>query len=260
MRSDAPRTETFPFNLPALAGLEELRFDRPITYFVGENGSGKSTLLEAIAWGIGAATVGGEDLDRNGEMGHARALSNALKFRWRKKTGRGFFMNAEDFINHGKRIRRMSEEFREMEAEYDRNYEETPSAEGMRIAKDAARGQRLSLERQYREGFSDVSHGESFLKFFQTRIAPGGLYLLDEPETPLSPLRQLAFLSLLKRMVAEECQMIVATHSPILMAYPDARIYSFDRSPLAAIPYEEVERVSLMRDFLANPNAFLRRL
>jgi predicted ATPase len=104
------------------------------------------------------------------------------------------------------------------------------------------------------------SHGESFLTLFQSRFVPNGLYLLDEPEAPLSPIRQLAFLSMLKAMVEQEAQFIIATHSPILMAFPEATIYSFDDAPIHPVKYEELEHVKLTRAFLNDPGAYLNHL
>ncbi|HAZ44940.1 MAG TPA: hypothetical protein DCZ55_10825, partial [Cyanobacteria bacterium UBA11371] len=104
------------------------------------------------------------------------------------------------------------------------------------------------------------SHGESFLKLFQSRFVPGGLYLLDEPEAPLSPLRQLAFLSMLKDMVNQDSQFIIATHSPILMAFPQASILSFDSYPVKEVPYDQLEQVTLTKAFLNNPESYLRHL
>jgi len=104
------------------------------------------------------------------------------------------------------------------------------------------------------------SHGETFLNLMQKRLKPGGLYLLDEPETPLSPQRQLALLSLLKQRLAEDCQFIVATHSPILMALPGAEIWLFEAAAIRTVPWNEVEHVALTRAFLANPGRFLDKL
>jgi predicted ATPase len=117
-----------------------------------------------------------------------------------------------------------------------------------------------ALRGQYGRDLNDFSHGESFLEFFQARIVPGGLYILDEPEVPLSPVRQLGLLSLMKQMVEQDAQFIVATHSPILMAFPGATILSFDESPPRPVAYEELEHVTLTRDFLNNPEQFLRHL
>ncbi|HFQ93895.1 MAG TPA: AAA family ATPase, partial [Anaerolineae bacterium] len=117
-----------------------------------------------------------------------------------------------------------------------------------------------ALRAQYGRNLHTCSHGESFLELFQSRLQPGGLYLLDEPETPLSPMRQLTLLSMLKQMTAQECQFIIATHSPILMAFPDAQILSFDFTPIQTAAYEELEHVTLTRSFLNNPDQYLRHL
>ena len=122
-------------------------------------------------------------------------------------------------------------------------------------------GQLHALKTQYDGDLDERSHGESFFTFFKARFAPNGLYLLDEPEAPLSPLRQLAFLSLLKEMVEQHnAQFIIATHSPILMAYPDAVIFNFDQTPISSVAYNDLDHVSLTRDFLNNPQAFISRL
>jgi predicted ATPase len=104
------------------------------------------------------------------------------------------------------------------------------------------------------------SHGQSFLRLFQARFVPGGLYLLDEPEAPLSPQSQLGLMALMQDMIAQDAQFIVATHSPILLAYPGARIYSFDSVPVAEVSYAELEHVRLTRDFLNAPDRFLKAL
>ena len=131
---------------------------------------------------------------------------------------------------------------------------------GLTLAQGVVRGQRRALAEKYGEDADARSHGESFLALFRARFVPGGLYLLDEPEAPLSPQRQLALLSMLKEMTAQEAQFIIATHSPILMALPGADILSFDTAPVRRVSYEEVEHVTLTRDFLNNPEAFLRHL
>ena len=123
-----------------------------------------------------------------------------------------------------------------------------------------AAGQLKAMQDRYGDGLEYRSHGQQFLDFFQARFVPGGLYLLDEPEAPLSPMRQLAFLSLLKEMVSREAQFIIATHSPILLAYPEAEILSFDHTPVRAVAYDSLEHVKITRDFLNNREAYLRHL
>ena len=116
------------------------------------------------------------------------------------------------------------------------------------------------MEQRYGIDLDANSHGQSFLKLFQSRFVPGGLYLLDEPEAPLSPQSQLALMVMMQDMIEQDAQFIVATHSPILLAYPGATIYSFDAQPIQRTAYEELEHVRLTRDFLNEPERYLRAL
>ena len=252
----AKKIDAYPFNMPLVRKFKSIDFQKPITFLVGENGSGKSTLLEAIAAGVGSITVGGEDIGRDDTLRHARKLSAQLKFVWERRTRRGFFLRAEDFFNFARRVNRMSKELEEMAAEY----EQQLTGLALDLAKGVVMSQRYQLADKYGEDADARSHGESFLQLFRERFVPGGLYLLDEPEAPLSPQRQLALLSMLKEMVGQDAQFIIATHSPVLMAFPEAAILSFDSHPIKEIAYTEVEHVSLMKAFLNNPEQFLRRL
>ncbi|HEX8720056.1 MAG TPA: AAA family ATPase [Pyrinomonadaceae bacterium] len=257
IRPEARRLEGFPFALPVVREFGEIEFRSPVTFLVGENGSGKSTVLEAIAAAAGSVVVGGEDVRRDRTLGHARALAAQLRLAWAKRTHRGFFLRAEDFFNFTRRVNQTGAELEEMAEEFERD---GLKGYGLRLAQGVARGQRRALAARYGEDADARSHGESFLNLFQSRFVPGGLYLLDEPEAPLSPQRQLALLALLKGMTGQDSQFVVATHSPILMALPGADILSFDRAPVRRVRYDEVEHVSLTRDFLNNPEAFLRHL
>ena len=116
------------------------------------------------------------------------------------------------------------------------------------------------MERRYGSDPDARSHGQAFLNLFQGRFVPGGVYLLDEPEAPLSPQNQLGLLALLLDLVQQDAQFIIATHSPMLLAFPGAMIYSFDAAPVAAVAYADLDHVNLTRDFLNDPQSFLRRL
>ena len=254
------RGDVFPLNVPAVRHLERLELHQPVTFFVGENGSGKSTLLEGIAAAINAITIGGDDVERDETLEHARFLASHLRLEWRRKTGRGFFLRAEDFFNFGRRLLRTQNELDEIIERYNEELKQNPDDEGIKRAIGSIRGQKNALTRRYGENLDHNSHGESFMKLFEARLAPGGLYLLDEPEAALSPLRQLAFLSQVKAMIAQNCQFLIATHSPILMAFPDAEIFSFDQQPITLVNYDDLEHVRLTRAFLSDPQAFLHRL
>ena len=256
-------TETranFPFNVPAVRYLERLELRQPVTFFVGENGSGKSTLLEGIAAAANAITVGGDDIERDETLEGARLLSSCLRLEWRRKTGRGFFLRAEDFFNFGRRLLQTQAELDEIIARYQNDLEKNPDDQGIKRAIGYMRGQKEEIVRRYGANLDHNSHGEGFMKLFETRLVPGGFYLLDEPEAALSPLRQLAFLAQIKAMVAQNCQFLIATHSPILMAFPDAEIFSFDEKPIQKVDYDDLEHVRLTRAFLSDPQTFLRRL
>ena len=246
----------FPFDLPLVQQFKELKFDSAVTFLVGENGSGKSTFLEALAAAVDIPTVGGVDLRRDHSLRFARKLARQMKLVWSKNPHRGFFLRAEDFFNFTKLMANKCEEMNEMLREY-----KGKEGAGWSMARAAMHAQREGIVQRYGEDLDANSHGESFLQLFQSRLVPGGLYLLDEPEAPLSPQRQLAFLSMLKVMVNEQnCQFIISTHSPIIMAFPEACIMSFDEHPLKRVPYDELEHVTLTRDFLNQPEQFLHRL
>jgi predicted ATPase len=251
----------FPFDVPSVATLERLELTAPVTFFVGENGSGKSTVLEGIAAAANAIAVGGaEDIERDPTLDGARALGEDLRLVWKRRGARGFFLRAEDFFAFAQRMHAMRNEFQSRAAAYEAELQTRPDDEGLRRARGSMIGQQRAIEARYGENLDARSHGEGFMQLFQSRLVPRGLYLLDEPEAALSPLRQLAFLSLLKSALADECQFIIATHSPILLAFPDAQIYNFDATPVAPACYETLEHVTLTRAFLENREAFLRRL
>lgn len=256
----ATRTPRFPFTVPTIASLDALDLDAPVTCFVGENGSGKSTLLEAIAIAAGLPSVGSADRAQDDPtLAEQQWLARALKLSWRRRSFRGFFLRAEDFF--GFQLQLMSErstleaELKRIDAEY-----EDRSAHAKTLAMGPMRASLADMERRYGADPDARSHGEAFLNFFQQRLVPSGLYLMDEPEAALSPQRQLALLALMFELVDEGAQFIVATHSPLLLAYPGARIYSFDSTPIEPIAWDETDHVRLTRDFLANPERFLRQL
>jgi predicted ATPase len=249
----------FPFELPIVRSLRSLRFETPVTLLVGENGSGKSTVLEALAIAARAITAGSAEAADDPTLDGVRRLARAMTLTWATRTHRGFYLRAEDFFGYAKRLATMRAELEAELAAVDEEYKDRPG-----LAHDLARTPFLrelgELRRRYGEGLDTQSHGESFLRFFGERLVPNGTYFLDEPEAPLSPARQLSFLALLKELVAADGQAIIATHSPILLAFPGAVILSFDGDTIARVAYEDLDHVRLTRDFLADPEAFLRHL
>jgi predicted ATPase len=249
----------FPFTVPVIRALDSLALPGAVTFFVGENGSGKSTLLEAIAAAARLPAVGSADLDQDASLGAQRQLSDALRLVWSRRTSRGFFLRAEDFFGFAKRLARMRIEFQRRLEELEVEYEDR-SAYAKGLAMGPMRRSLAEMEARYGIDLDANSHGQSFLRLFQSRFVPGGLYLLDEPEAPLSPQSQLGLMAMISDMVAQDAQFIIATHSPILMAYPGATIVSFDAVPAATVSYESLESVRLVREFLVAPERYVGRI
>lgn len=251
--------ERFPYTLPFVQALNELPLSQPVTCLVGENGSGKSTFLEMLACAVGSITVGSESVRSDKSLMAVREFSNHLKLTWNRKTRRGFFMRAEDFFGYAKKMAQVREELeRDLRAVDDEYSGRSKMAQD--LAKMPYQSEIGAMRRSYGEGLDSNSHGEGFLKLFRERFVGEGLYLLDEPEAPLSPNRQLALLALMKTMVDQGGQFIMATHSPILMAYPGAQLLSFDGGSIHETAYESIEHVVTTRTFLNNPGAYLRHL
>ena len=249
----------FPFSVPVVRSLPALEFHNAVTFFVGENGSGKSTLLEGLAAATGLPAIGAEHPSTDETLGGQRRLAKALHLTWAKRTHKGFFLRAEDFFGFAKSLSKMRIQMMQRMAEIDAEYA-ARSAYARGLASGPAVASLADMERRYGVNLDANSHGQSFFKLFHSRFVPGGLYLLDEPEAPLSPQSQLGLIAMIKEMVAQDAQFIIATHSPILLAFPEARIMSFDEPPIREVAYEDLEHVSLTRDFLRDPDRFLRRL
>ena len=224
----------FPWSVPAVRALCErgrLELHPAVTFLVGENGSGKSTVLEAIADHEGLRHEGGSRNMADPDRPHETALGRTLTFdRGRGHDGNSdaFFLRAESFYN----VATLIDELLEPE-QVQRNYGGSPHRK---------------------------SHGESFLALLEHRFRGNGLYLMDEPESALSPQRQLAFLALLDDYVRDGSQFVIATHSPILMAYPHAKILQFDEGGVGPVTYEETEHYRVTKAFLDCPARMLKEL
>ena len=224
-----PDPAAYPFCLPFLSNGFQLEFERPITIIVGENGTGKSTLLEGIAALAGYDEAGGGKGYR--PVDHSQALeamggrlAKALRASWLPKITNGWFFRAESFFSVARYL------------------------DAAALNADAAPPDFLSH-----------SHGEGFLRFFAERCSRQGIFIFDEPESALSPSRQMEFLKLLHRMEQSGiCQVVMATHSPILMAYPAARLLRLSKYGLEPIAVEQTDHFRLMREFCANPATFVQ--
>jgi len=251
--------DRFPFTVPVIRALESLELSARVTFLVGENGSGKSTLLEAIAAAAALPTVGSESLERDETLSAQRELAGALKLTWNRRVRRGFFLRAEDFFGFTKSLSKLRGELQERLRQIDEEFV-TSSDYAKGLAKGPVAGSLAAMERRYGVDLDANSHGQSFLKLFGARFVPGGLYLLDEPEAPLSPQSQLALIAMIGDMLKQDAQFIIATHSPILLGFPGAVIYSCDRVPIEAVAYEELDHVVITREFLNSRERFLKYL
>ncbi|MGN0742620.1 MAG: AAA family ATPase [Candidatus Fimadaptatus sp.] len=251
------REGAYPFNSPALTALERIDF-APVTIVVGENGSGKSTLLEALARLMRLPALGAADAGEDATLSAVQPLCDAMRPVFSRRPRTGMFLRAEDFFGYTRRISALEAEMR---AELRRVEEEYADASAFTRgqARMAFAGSLYELERVHGRDPDARSHGESFVHMFAERIHDGGLYILDEPEAPLSPLRQLALIELIMKR-EEGSQFIIATHSPMLMAYPGAALWSFDEAPARRVEYGELESVRLIRDFLNAPARYMSRL
>lgn len=246
MRLDAPflrsvrlmqeRIETpsaYPFSIPAVQALDGLTFSS-VTYFIGENGSGKSTILEALAVAVGFNPEGGTmNFNFNTRRSESRLHECIRLVRPPRRPRTGFFLRAESFFNLATAIEDL----------------DAVAASAPPVI-DSYGGRSLH----------EQSHGESFLALLKNRFGPHGLYILDEPEAALSPSRQLALLVRMHALVEQGSQFIIATHAPIVLAYPRATIYHVDDRGIHSVEYEQTEHVQLTRDFLNDRERFLRRL
>lgn len=222
-RDEVKNFGDYPFSIPSIRHLHRLEFHPAVTFFIGENGSGKSTLLEAIAVKAGFSAEGGDKQLQFGTHDTHSPLHDCLRLE--RSFGAptdGFFLRAESLYNVASELENIEKYF--------------PSKSPFH-----AYGGK-SLHQQ--------SHGESFLAVMKERLQGGGVYLFDEPEAALSPQRQLSVLTLMHRLVHHQSQLIIATHSPILLAYPQARIYQFAESGITEVKYTETEHYQITKDFL----------
>jgi predicted ATPase len=222
IRSDLfPTREHYPFSLEVLQRTEGMEFPTAVTFFVGENGCGKSTLLESITRACRIHIWHGDQRTRYAYNPYEGQLHRFLEKEWADGGASGSYFSSQNFQNFS------------------------------RIVDEWASSDPNVLEYFGGRSLLTQSHGQSLMSFFRSRFALRGLYLLDEPETALSPKTQLALLQLLKSGIEEgRAQFIIATHSPILLSCPGATIYSFDHIPIRRVAYQDTEHYRVYREFM----------
>ena len=225
-----PTRDHYPFNLELFQNRQSIRFTSPVTFFVGENGSGKSTLLEAITRKCGIHIWQGMHRPRFNASPYEKGLYRALEIEWTNgKKVSGSFFGSQIFNNFAQIL----DEWLTMDP-------------GL-------------LEYFGGKSLVSQSHGQSLMAFFESRLKIKGLYLLDEPETALSPKTQLTLLKLLEEISRTGiAQFIIATHSPILLACPDAQILTFDKARVEKIDYRETNHYRIYKDFMQDPNKYVK--
>lgn len=217
----------YPYSIPAVKQFESINFSNPVTFLVGENGTGKSTLIESIAVAAGFNAEGGTKNYNFSSFDTTSSLAESLTLlRSSRREKYGYFLRAESFYTTA-------------------NYADSGTGIDAPILFDGKR-------------IHEQSHGEAFLSI--VREFRPGLFIFDEPESALSPQRQLALLVAIHDLVAQGSQFIIATHSPLLLAYPDARIYQLSATGIDDIEYNDIEHVTITRDFLTDPARYTQRL
>jgi predicted ATPase len=233
-RDDLPHGEVYPFSIPAIRELDRLDLGSPVTLLAGENGSGKSTLIEAIAVAIGFNAEGGsKNMSVSTRPSHSDLNEYIVVERGARRERTGYFLRAESFFNVATHI-------------------EALDADGG--------GGPAIIEAYGGTSLHDQSHGESFLSLITHRFGSKGLYLLDEPEAALSMRGCLALMRRMHDLVSEGSQFVIATHSPIILGYPDARIYVLSETGIAESEYEATEQYELTHSFLSDRERFLHYL
>ena len=246
----------FPFNVPAVKFAKQIDFNPKVTIFIGDNGCGKSTLLETLALKLNLPLIGGHIKSHAG-FEAARLLQPSLEIEWKRQTSKGFFFRAEDFSDFINSVeneqRKIGEDLRELRGVVDDS-----------IIKEMSENMNYSLFRMrkdYGENMQAFSHGEAYLKILQIRLGNKGIFLLDEPEAALSPLKQLSLIFLITEILKNKnTQFIISTHSPILMGIPGAWIYEIKEESMSRVDYKDTEHYLITSTFLNDPNHYLRHL
>lgn len=218
--------DSYPFNIPAIKMMPAIKFHADVTFIVGENGSGKSTFIESLAQWLGLSKEGGSNHSQVEEKPGPSLSSYFKGSRSYRRPSDYFFLRAESLYNVATYLDEVGE-----------------------VAKNYGV-----------KSLHECSHGESFLAIMANRLSGNGLYIFDEPEAALSPTRQLTALSLIDNLVKKNSQFIIATHSPILMAYPRAKIYQFDDMGVSEINYEDSEQFRITKSFLNNHETMMQNL
>lgn len=247
------KTHPFPYDIPAIKHAKHIKFTSPITFLVGENGTGKSTLLETIACRLQLPHMDGSGYRKN-SFDAAKTLLPYLELEWNMERSIGFFFRAEDFGDYLNSVNRSG-----IAIEHQMGVSGEVPQHIIDQMRDSANQQLHHVRKDFGQDLNAFSHGEAYLHIMEQKIRSRGIYLLDEPEAALSPAKQLSFIYFLNNHLQHyNSQFIIATHSPMLMAYPDAKIYEITSESMKPTALESTDHYSITKSFLNNPDAFLR--
>lgn len=228
LKKEIHKEEIYIKDLPVVKNLNSIDLSSNVTFFVGENGCGKSTLLEAIAVNMGFNAEGGtRNFCFSSKETHSELYKYITIVKSINRPKDGFFLRAESFYNVATEIENIDDEI---------------------------------LDSYGGTSLHEMSHGESFMTLMVNRFGGNGIYILDEPEAALSPIKQMAMLTIINELVKKKSQFIIATHSPILMAYPDADIFVIDNDGIVKTPYKKTDNYMITRKFLENPENMMKYL
>ena len=253
---DTGRTHPFPHDIPAVRFAKGIDLRAAVTCFVGDNGMGKSTLLEVLAYRLQLPHMDGGGYGARGFVA-ARALLPFLELEFDLHRSVGFFFRAEDF---GDLLNSVDRQDQRLHVQLEELHGTVPDSV-LQDMKDSANHQLHRVRKDYGQELQGFSHGEAYLHILQQQVCRPGIYLLDEPEAALSPARQLALILFMQEHLrTHRSQFIIATHSPIIMAFPQARLYEITSDAMEQKPLEALEHFTLTKAFLNDPKRFLRHL
>ncbi len=249
------KLQPFPFNIAAVRFAKEIELNT-VNIFAGDNGCGKSTLLEAIAYKINLPLIGGY-IDDTRDFEAARLLQPYIELNWKHDTEKGFFFRAEDFSAF---LESIDKERAKLKNQFSSLFGNV-SEEVIEKMIESSNHPLIEMRKKYGEDMLGFSHGEAYLEILQKRIKDKGIYLLDEPEAALSPIKQLALVVfILETIKHNKAQFIIATHSPILMGIPGARLYEITEKSMDETDFRDTEHYRITKTFLDNPESYLRHL
>ena len=250
------RTHPYPYDVPAIKFAKNLDVSDAVTFLVGENGSGKSTLLEAIACRLQLPHLDGNSYEKN-SFDAAKTLLPYLELTWQIERSVGFFFRAEDFGDYLNSVHRVGTTIQNQIGDLG---EDVPKHIKEQML-ESANYQLKRIRRNFGQELNTFSHGEAYLHIMNKMIDTRGIYLLDEPEAALSPAKQLTLIAFIKHhLETHNSQFIIATHSPILLAFPEASIFEITENSMDKTALENTEHYNITKSFLNNPEAYLRHL